>query len=369
MERLCRNYLRLPSCRLDVTFFSEGAFNKLYTIAIDGVNFGSDSPYTFVLRATSPMEPFYKTASEAATLSYILEHTSIPVPRVIAHYPTAENELELEWILMERLPGVALAKVWSNIDLETKRRLTKQIAGFARQLLDIQRRFTAIGNLYLWEDIDTLDVGVRVVPTDDKKYVLGPVVTPYMFAGGRKLRVSRDLGPYSDDAAYISALAATTIEDMKLLLSVDAHSYSDFDEDLAEEADDILQVLKELQTFSTTIFPSPPSYFSLNHHDLSLANILVDPRTYNITGIVDWESVGTRPHWEDIYSCSYVAQRLKEKLNRSLQGRRTKALWNAGRIGKRCSCAWCLTKNWVRYVVGMIKRMRSGVSLGSNLIG
>jgi hypothetical protein len=54
-----------------------------------------------------------------------------------------------------------------------------------------------------------------------------------MFVGGRKLRLPRNLGPYSNDAEYVYALVASELEDMKLLLSADAHSLDDFDEDLA----------------------------------------------------------------------------------------------------------------------------------------
>ena len=301
IEVLSRRHLQLPAdCHLAVAFFSEGAFNKLYTIAISGGRDNLGSPQ-YIFRATSPVEPFYKTASEVATLSYLREHTSVPVPRVIAHSSVAENELGCEWILMERVRGVALASIWSDLGLETKSREVKVIAEFVRQLRDIQRRFAAIGNLYFREDIDTSNAAACVVPTEDEKYVLGPIVTTYMFAGGRKLRVPRNLGPYSNDAEYIAALTATELEDMKLLLSADAHSYSDFDEDLAEDAEDIIEVLNELQTISIALFPSRHRNFALYHHDLSLANILVDPETYEITGIVDWECVGTRPNWEDTY--------------------------------------------------------------------
>jgi hypothetical protein len=140
-----------------------------------------------------------------------------------------------------------------------------------------------------------------VLCTEDEKYVLGPLTTPYMFVGGRKLCVPRDLGPYSNDAEYIAALAAPEREDMKLLLSPDAHLHSNFDKDLAEDAEEIIQVLDELQPILSVLFPSHPRNFALHHHDLSLRNILVDPATHQITGIVDWECVGTRPHWEDTY--------------------------------------------------------------------
>jgi len=301
IKTLSRTHLRLPAdCHLTVTFFSEGAFNKLYLVAFSG---GGDNLRSseYIFRATSPVEPFYKTASEIATLSYIREHTSVPVPRVIAHGSTAENELGCEWILMERVPGIALVDVWSDIRLETKSRETKRIAGFVRQLRNIQRPFAAIGNLYFREDINASNAVVRVVPTEDEKYILGPVVTPYMFASGRKLRVARNLGPYSNDGEYIAALVATELEDMKLLQSAEAHLYGDFDEDLAKDGEDIIEVLNELQTISTSLFSSHRRHFTLYHHDLSLANILVDPATYEITGIVDWECVGARSRWEDTY--------------------------------------------------------------------
>jgi aminoglycoside phosphotransferase (APT) family kinase protein len=302
IETLSRTHLHLlADCHLAITFFAEGAYNKLYSIA---VSYGGDSlgSCKYIFRVTSPVEPFYKTASEVATLSYIREHTSVPVPRVIAYSSTAKNELGCEWILMERVPGVALDKVWSDIDFETKSRQTKLIAGFVRQLRQIQPPFAVIGNLYFREDIDSSSAEIRVVPTEDNKYVLGPIVTAYMFAGGRKLRVSRNLGPYGNDAEYITALTATELEEIKLLQSAEPHSHGDFDEDLAEEAEDIIGVLNELQTISTALFPSRLRHLTLHHHDLSTANILINPATYEVTGIVDWECVGTRSHWEDTYS-------------------------------------------------------------------
>ena len=59
----------------------------------------------------------------------------------------------------------------------------------------------------------TFNAAVRVLCTEDETYVLGPLTTPYMFVGGRKLHVPRDLRPYSNNAEYIVALAASERED------------------------------------------------------------------------------------------------------------------------------------------------------------
>ena len=72
-----------------------------------------------------------------------------------------------------------------------------------RQLRRIQHPFTAIGNLYFREDIYASNGAAHVVLMEDEKYVPGPIATPHMFIGGRKLRVPRDLGPH-DDAEHIA---------------------------------------------------------------------------------------------------------------------------------------------------------------------
>ena len=54
---------------------------------------------------------------------------------------------------------------------------------------------------------------------------------------------------------------------MRLLLSPDARSYPDFDEDIAEDAQDIIKMLNELRKVSTELFPwLPPPVISNSCH-------------------------------------------------------------------------------------------------------
>jgi len=309
IESLSRNCLKiLIERRLNVIFLAEGAFNKLYTISISSDG-GVESRLPYVFRVTLPVEPFYKTASEVATLSYVREHTSLPVPRIIAYNSTTENELGFEWILMEKIPGVSLKSVWHKMGMEVKERETRLVARYVQQLYD-RCSFDVIGNLYFREDL--LDGTVRTVPTTDDRFVIGPIVTAFMFAGGRKLRLLRNLGPYSDDGEYMAALTDAEVEDMKFLQSPEARAYDDFDEDVAKDAPVIVEALRDLQEFRATLFPSqPPS--ALSHHDLTLSNILVDPATFEVTGIVDWECTGTRPRLEDRYPVLFSSKETRSK--------------------------------------------------------
>jgi hypothetical protein len=83
--------------------------------------------------------------------------------------------------------------------------------------------------------------------------------------------------------------------------------FDDYDEDLAEDAPDIEDVVKQLQMILPSLFTENPNFmttdhqFAQHHHDLSLSNIMFDPKTLDITGIVDWECICVAPKWEDTY--------------------------------------------------------------------
>jgi hypothetical protein len=69
------------------------------------------------MRVTIPVDPYFKTASKVATLKFLSQHTSIPVPSVIAYDTSPENQLGFEWTLMTRLPGVPLKELGSSPQL------------------------------------------------------------------------------------------------------------------------------------------------------------------------------------------------------------------------------------------------------------
>lgn len=127
-----------PACIVDVTFLAQGAFNKVYTAAI-----GDED---LIMRVTLPVDPQHKTLSEVATLDWIRRTTSIPVPQVIAHQPSRENSIGLEWILMTKVPGKNLADRWRSLSFDTKSNLVRELAAHSASLFRNQLR--GIGNIY-----------------------------------------------------------------------------------------------------------------------------------------------------------------------------------------------------------------------------
>ncbi|KAF8063573.1 kinase-like domain-containing protein [Lyophyllum atratum] len=305
-RHLCPDTSEEAACvSITATFLAQGAFNKLYTITVDYGSSNNKKDYVF--RVTLPVEPFYKTASEVATLSYIKNHTSIPVPSVIAHSTTADNELGFEWILLEKVTGVDLRDVWPALPLPAKETMTKVVAGFVRQMWDLGG-FDAVGNIYSRGALGEAEPAAKL----DEEFVIGPVVNPFCFKGARRLKVERNRGPYRTDQEYLLALINMELADMRALQALDpGEDSAEYDEDLAEDAPEIERIMQELQSLLPSLFP--PSHrsssgpakeapgFVLCHHDLSLSNIMMDPDTQTITGIVDWECVGIMPRWQEPY--------------------------------------------------------------------
>ncbi|RPB04453.1 hypothetical protein L873DRAFT_1799330 [Choiromyces venosus 120613-1] len=312
IESLCRRHLYpdtpLP-VSLTITFLADGAFNKLYTVSASTDSSDSPELKVYVFRVSLPVEPFYKTTSEVATLAYIRRYTTIPVPEVIAHSATAENELGLEWILMEKVHGVSLSEVWPRMAISAKEEITEQVASCVLQMRALCR-FDAIGSLYCRGALEEKE-GVDVLDAKHDAYVIGPLVTTFFFVGGRRLKVQRNRGPYLNDHDYMLALTQVELEDMKLLQE-STEDTADYDKYLTEDVPDIVRATHKLQDLLPSIFcrpltplgasPDPPKgEFVLCHHDLSLSNVIVDPATYKVTGIVDWECVGIIPTCGDTY--------------------------------------------------------------------
>lgn len=338
IKSLSRQHLHLDDeTEIEVSFLDDGTFNKSYTVApADGIR-------TYIFRVSLPVEPFYKTESEVATLSYIRSHTLIPVPRVLAFDASFDNELGFEWILMEKVKGVSLDGLWAGLPETTKVSVVKEVAGYICQMRE-QYQFTAIGNLYHRKALKKAGFGDKFVRIDgdrDAVFAIGPLVSTFFFLG-RRIRLPRDRGPFHSDRDYMKAHMQIEIDDMDLLLksqhsedtegniatTENEDNAAEYDDDLAENAPKIKKSCSDLLSLLPKIFPEsrPPKQtpsctpkvtnkttalpkkggythhhhrFVLHHEDFSLSNILVDPKTHRITGIVDWECVSITPCWEE----------------------------------------------------------------------
>ncbi|CAF9932963.1 MAG: hypothetical protein ALECFALPRED_005451 [Alectoria fallacina] len=369
---------------LDVSFFTEGAFNKLYLISYAGHH------TEYIFRVSLPVEPYFKTESEVATLAFLGSKSSIPVARVVAWDSNSDNELGFEWTLMERVNGVTLQSVWREMSWQGKLVLTAEVARMIKHLRDIT--FDRIGSLYfesaLTEELDKRNKGgygkdgslseareqqdvrgfeastrpitnslFQVQDTDDtiqaqktqaeavaasekihndkgeefqeketsKKeafgiprrtsppkridhnnlggFVIGPLFDRIFFMDDR-VYLPGDRGPYESSQEMLRAEV-----DMQLEWIMNGRSIMHSKSLLAEAGyceDDFEQEAPTIEAVSHAFLDILPQIcrhegreqaFTLEHHDLNASNILVDPTSYKITGVVDWEMTCLVPSW------------------------------------------------------------------------
>jgi len=97
----------------------------------------------------------------------VREHTTIPVPKVLAWSANASNPVGAEYIIMEKASGVQLFSKWEKMTELEQFRLIQNLTRLEGQLADIN--FPANGSLYLHESLEE----------DDRRIHLGQVLDPF----------------------------------------------------------------------------------------------------------------------------------------------------------------------------------------------
>ncbi|RXW22754.1 hypothetical protein EST38_g3099 [Candolleomyces aberdarensis] len=126
-----------------IKFLSAGTFHKAYVITL--VN-----REELVARVARRFMPRLKTESEVATMSYLREKTTVPVPRIYHYDSNPWNRLGGEFILMSKAPGIPLSRVYHGLAYSDLVKLIKNLASLTIQLF--AHRFTDIGSLYFGPD-------------------------------------------------------------------------------------------------------------------------------------------------------------------------------------------------------------------------
>lgn len=269
-----------------VEFLAEGAFNKVYTASCDKQD--------YVMRISLPVDPHFKTMSEAATIEYIRHHTDIPAPRVFRSQATNDNELKFEWMLMERVPGTKLSDQWKDMSWMKKELLVRKAVSYAAQLFDT--RFNRLGNLYFTKDLQKLSTpeipNVSLLGAESSinstQFCLSKIVSiPFFWGDHVDCNVSK--GPFESSKDWVTSQLQLQIFDL---------NNKEIDEDDPYENDPEIDKRRaqRLLDLLPNIFSDEGEAFVLHHNDLNEDNILVDDNS-DLVGIVDWECVHTVPLW------------------------------------------------------------------------
>jgi hypothetical protein len=275
MKKLVAQHLQLDN-EPEISFFASGALNKLYAFEC--------AKGRYLMRVSLPVAPKVKTESEVATLQFVHETTTLPVPRVIASDSNLQNELGFEWIIMECIDARPLFDAWQEVSWLKKQLIVQQVATFCAQLVDTN--LSGIGSLYYGKDGSG-----RGITTGHHDFRTGEIVLPTFFMEDA-IKLDIDRGPYNSSRTYLGAR-----------LEIMRHTFTKYlasdDEDEVELGQAMQQVHECLEAIIPRYFPhnSVPEPTQLHHGDLNLRNILVDSAG-NLASIVDWECVVALPAWQ-----------------------------------------------------------------------
>ncbi|KAH7042090.1 hypothetical protein B0J12DRAFT_674684 [Macrophomina phaseolina] len=182
---------------IEIEFFAEGSFNKLFTIRSASKPSGTGAEYIF--RVCLPAYPWYKLESEIATMELVRMCTDIPVPRVYIFDSDAENPVGHEWMIMDKIKGRPFCDTRESMTIEQKKKVAQTLADWMHQLSML--RFDEIGSVYRrWDEPDRGKAGFKV----------GPIIDQAFMADWRiEYKIHR--GPYSSYQTFFRSLVDASL--------------------------------------------------------------------------------------------------------------------------------------------------------------
>ncbi|KAJ2857694.1 hypothetical protein J3B02_000822 [Coemansia erecta] len=211
--------------------------------------------------------------SEIITMAYVAENSSISVPMVFASDFTSLNSVGVPYAITSRIQGDSLGKHWHQLNSRAKRKVLDQIADIVVQLS--QMRLPMVGSL----------IG------RNGELVVGPLLEPrqseFGYAQPDSHAISRHSGPFSSAAEYFRAMIQASLDALDVIEGGDRHQ--------GEPSMDRIE-LSTYMEFALEFGSTPGSdSFALMPRCLDLHNFLINPGTWQITGVVDWTFSGSRP--------------------------------------------------------------------------
>ena len=173
-------------------------------------------------------------ARERANTEFIQKHTTIPVANVVQEWTDNGRYM----MLVERVPGKTLQELWPSMPQTAREDLARETVAYLAQLRDL--------TCPQMQDLDG-----------------GPLYNAFLFRDGP----DTPHGPFSSDDELWEVMSA---------------SFQD--------------VPDEVVSFLRSQMP-PAAPWTFTHEDLTVCNIMVDPETYRLTAVIDWERSGYYPVW------------------------------------------------------------------------
>ncbi|KAI1935879.1 hypothetical protein LOZ52_003271 [Ophidiomyces ophidiicola] len=214
-----------------------------------------------------------KLRGEIAVMKLVRRNTSIPVPEIITYGSAAENPTGLgPSIIMTWLEGVRMKELMEKkkLDANTLRTLYSEVSGILYQLWTLE--FDKIGSVDFNSDSNSWEVNSRPITLGMNELV--------RYGGINEENLA--CGTFESSLDYVFHLC----EMRELHFMKQRNSVHDSRDCRAK------YTCRRLLKSTATLFTSKRDIngpFKLFCDDLGPGNILVDPITNKVTGVIDWE--------------------------------------------------------------------------------
>ena len=131
---------------------------------------------------------------------------------------------------------------------------------------------------------------------DQAEFCVDRIFDP-LFCTASRLYLQGDRGPYKSSIEWLSAEVHIQLEWIR---NGPVENDPEYVGDFAGESPMMERLCREYLEVLPMVFSGEEAEgsFTLHHSDLNAANILVQPETFEITGIVDWELINVVPEWK-----------------------------------------------------------------------
>ncbi|KAI4115491.1 MAG: hypothetical protein LQ345_003920, partial [Seirophora villosa] len=275
-------------CKIDKM---EGGFSKAFLMTT-----ASGREVVAKIRTPCSGREKLSTASEAAILQYVRDHTAVPVPKLLAWNDDPSNPVGAEYIIMEKASGVQLLQVWEKMQEYDRIQLVGGLVNIEKQLTAI--KFPAYGCLYFRHSIAEERIRIHLDPSIDPtaSFCIGPEAHPAWTDGSspHDLEPGLDAGPWRDLVQLLIGKAQRS--KARSRLPVAGHVIPSVHGSVAEHTGTL--------EAATVLAPSLVKHFSLQkysdpvlwHPDLHPGNIYVSAEDHTqITCLIDWQHTLVSP--------------------------------------------------------------------------
>ncbi|KAH6638729.1 kinase-like domain-containing protein [Boeremia exigua] len=269
----------------------EGGFSKALIMSKeDGTEVVAKLPFSIA----GPSR--YLTASEAAVLQYLHNHTPVPVPKVLAWNADSSNPVGAEYIIMEKAAGCQLVKKWGEMEDLSHFEFIKNLCKIEADLAAIA--FPANGSLYLRESMRAGDKYKPLAPEIDPSgsFCIRTSCERSWFGKdeAESIQARFDRGPWPTLPAFGIALVNREIARIEQNPKVVLYGPP---QGSVEEQISTLNTAKEVfLKMDTDTLPGRLPWPTLWYTDLHMGNIYVSEKEpTQIVSIIDWQSIVISP--------------------------------------------------------------------------